>query len=195
MSQYQMYIDDLRIPSQSEMDIHNYIIVRSSREAIMSADNGIYIAKFPEGYRVAYAAAIENLTTHPEGSDERKNVLREYFGESPIIDSIEEAVSYAKELEKKYEYLEYGVVILFNEFESWGNKEWYSVRNQNHTVMQLWGGDKKICNIQGKWSDELERFIRMANLGYEIYSNEILRKFEKMLEDISESVNDEEIVE
>lgn len=161
----------------------------------MSADNGIYIAKFPEGYRVAYAAAIENLTTHPEGSDERKNVLREYFGESPIIDSIEEAVSYAKELEKKYEYLEYGVVILFNEFESWGNKEWYSVRNQNHTVMQLWGGDKKICNIQGKWSDELERFIRMANLGYEIYSNEILRKFEKMLEDISESVNDEEIVE
>lgn len=34
MSQYQMYIDDLRIPSRSEMDIHNYIIVRSSREAI-----------------------------------------------------------------------------------------------------------------------------------------------------------------
>ena len=27
----------------------------------MSADNGIYIAKFPEGYRVAYAAAIEKM--------------------------------------------------------------------------------------------------------------------------------------
>lgn len=34
----------------------------------MSADNGIYIAKFPNGYKVAYAMAIENVDYFPKGS-------------------------------------------------------------------------------------------------------------------------------
>ena len=43
----------------------------------MSADNGIYIAKFPDGFRVAYALAIENTTYYPEGSKERQEILEE----------------------------------------------------------------------------------------------------------------------
>ncbi len=38
----------------------------------MSADNGIYIAKFPEGWRVIHAQAIENINYYPKGSAKRK---------------------------------------------------------------------------------------------------------------------------
>jgi hypothetical protein len=33
----------------------------------MSADNGIYIAKFPDGFRVAYSSAIENVDYYRKG--------------------------------------------------------------------------------------------------------------------------------
>jgi hypothetical protein len=48
--------------------------------------------------------------------------------------------------------------------------------------MQLWAGDKRLVNIQGKWSDELEEFIRMANLGVVAHRAEIKARVEAMLE-------------
>jgi len=47
----------------------------------MSADTGIYIAKFPDGYRVTRVVqCIENIDYFPEGTPERKRELRDYFG-------------------------------------------------------------------------------------------------------------------
>lgn len=87
----------------------------------MSADNGIYIAKFPDGYRVAYAMAIENIDYYPPGSKHRKNELKHYFGNSLVLEKQEEAEKYAfkiyHEMEKDeiengmfgYFILEYGI--------------------------------------------------------------------------------------
>ncbi|MDD5220608.1 MAG: hypothetical protein PHV11_08585 [Candidatus Bipolaricaulis sp.] len=85
----------------------------------MSADNGIYIAKFPEGYRVIHAQAIDNIDFFPEGTVERRNVLRDYFGDSKVIKTEEEAWDVAIELSKEYNYLEYGTSFLgeFGSFE------------------------------------------------------------------------------
>jgi hypothetical protein len=87
----------------------------------MSADNGIYIAKFPDGYRVTYAQAIENIDYFPPGSKHRKNELRHYFGNSPVFKKRKGAEKYAFKLyhqmeedEKEngmfgYFILEYGI--------------------------------------------------------------------------------------
>lgn len=164
----------------------------------MSADNGIYIAKFDSGFiRVTYASAIENVTYHPKGSEEELDTLKDYFGNSPLFKDEKNAVLYAHNQASKYEYLEYGVSTLsgiFPEFdpevlakdlaeiEPEYNHEWFHLRNIKPTEMQLFAGDKRICNIQGKWSEELEEFIRMANLGIVVHREEIKRRIEDMLE-------------
>lgn len=78
----------------------------------MSADNGIYIAKFPDGYRVTYAAAIENIDYYPVGTVERKNELKKYFGESNVYQNIKDALNDAYKIKEVYEYTEYGICIL-----------------------------------------------------------------------------------
>ena len=78
----------------------------------MSADNGIYIAKFPHGYRVAYAGAIDNVTYFPSGSQQEKDELRQYFVSSKVYANEEEAYKRAEELEREWDYLEYGIVNL-----------------------------------------------------------------------------------
>lgn len=83
----------------------------------MSADNGIYIAKFPDGYRVCYAQAIENIDYFPKGSKKRKHELKSYFGSSPLLGNEEEAQKYAFDLyhqmdEEEKKYGMYGVFIL-----------------------------------------------------------------------------------
>lgn len=83
----------------------------------MSADNGIYIAKFPDGYRVAEAQAIENINYYPVGSGARKKVLKEYFGRSRIYKTLKKAQDAAFRLLTKNVYVEYGVQYL-GEYES-----------------------------------------------------------------------------
>jgi len=69
----------------------------------MSADNGIYIAKFPDGYRITCAQAIENVDYFPEGSKKRKKELKSYFGESEIYKTEQDAFNAALELSAKME--------------------------------------------------------------------------------------------
>jgi hypothetical protein len=69
----------------------------------MSADNGIYIAKFPDGYRVAYAMAIENIDYFPVGSKHRKKELEHYFGNSPVFKKQKNAEKYAFKIYHKME--------------------------------------------------------------------------------------------
>lgn len=79
----------------------------------MSADNGVYIAKFDSGvYRVAYAQAIENVYENADDKEAAKAMHSLYFGDSPIFTECKLAVDYANQLADTYEYLEYGVVTL-----------------------------------------------------------------------------------
>lgn len=77
----------------------------------MSADNGIYIAKFPDGYRVAMAQCIENIDYYPAGTKERKEMLRDYFGESKVYKFLWLARREADRIERKWykEEDEYGI--------------------------------------------------------------------------------------
>jgi hypothetical protein len=89
----------------------------------MSADNGIYLAKFPDGYRVAYGAGTDNLDYFPKGTKERKEELRKFFGKSEVFETRKEASRKAHEMEEKFMkeddfgVLEDGVCYL-GEFES-----------------------------------------------------------------------------
>jgi len=89
----------------------------------MSADNGIYIARFPEGYRVIEAAAIENIDYYPEGTLRRKIELKRYFGKAPLFLHRPDAFEYAYKLKEKvlndpvFPVLEYGVCYI-GEYES-----------------------------------------------------------------------------
>ena len=75
----------------------------------MSADNGIYIAKFPDGYRVCHAQAIENIAYYPENSKNRKEELKKYFGKSPVFEKRDDAEKYAFELYHQMEDEGYGL--------------------------------------------------------------------------------------
>ena len=81
----------------------------------MSADNGIYIAKFPDGYRVTHAQAIENIDYYPIGTDEFRKTLKDYFSDSPVYGTKDEAILAAHKLEDKIladdsrPIIEYGV--------------------------------------------------------------------------------------
>lgn len=98
----------------------------------MSADNGIYIAKFPDGFRVSYAQAIENITYFPEGSAERKEELRHYFGDSPLFTDRSSADAYAVNQSKNYDFLEYGIAYI-GEYESFEDENQIAeLREQLH---------------------------------------------------------------
>lgn len=81
----------------------------------MSADNGIYIAKFDSGvYRVAYTQAIENIYENRDDVEAAKAMHQLYFGDSPVFTESKMAVDYANQLSDNYEYLEYGIVTINN---------------------------------------------------------------------------------
>lgn len=75
----------------------------------VSADNGIYIVKFPDGYRTVHAQAIENIDFFPAGSKERKEQLKAYFGEAKVYKSRRGSINYAYKLAEGYPFLEYGI--------------------------------------------------------------------------------------
>ena len=95
----------------------------------MSADNGVYIAKFPDGFRVTHAQAIENVDYYKPGTLQRKIELRRYFGKSEVYQTRDDAAkkgwSIADEVTKDGSPLEYGISFIgeFEEFQSSGNQE------------------------------------------------------------------------
>ncbi len=83
----------------------------------MSADNGIYIHKFKEGYKVCHAQAIENIYWNRGNKKYNYKVLRDYFKDSPIFKIEEEALVYGAKLYKEimesdFPVLEYGINIV-----------------------------------------------------------------------------------
>ena len=59
----------------------------------MSADNGIYIAEFNDGFRVAHCQAIENI------DDDREKYAKLFFGKSKVHKEYVSAYSEAIEIE------------------------------------------------------------------------------------------------
>ena len=79
----------------------------------MSADNGIYLAKFKDGYRVAHAQSIDNCEYQGRDSEIAKAFQVLYFGDCPVL-SEKEAQKIAFEMEKEimesdFPILEYGI--------------------------------------------------------------------------------------
>jgi len=82
----------------------------------MSADNGIYILQSKDGFRVIYAQAIENIY-EAERHKFNSKYLKEYFGDSKLFDSRDEAweearLIYSELTNQGQTYLEYGISII-----------------------------------------------------------------------------------
>lgn len=81
----------------------------------MSADNGIYVTQWNDGFRVCHAQAIENLDYFRESSEFWRAEQVLLFGNSPVFKTREEALKKAGEMELEIladEYcpiLEYGI--------------------------------------------------------------------------------------
>ena len=75
----------------------------------MSADNGIYIHKFDEGFKVCHAQCIENIHWHPDESGYNQDELETYFEGSLLYKTEDEALRAASALLKEVEWTEYGI--------------------------------------------------------------------------------------
>lgn len=78
----------------------------------MSADNGIYIAKFNSGYKVIHAQNIGDLDYYDHGTKERKQVWKSFFEKGEVFQSKEDAINYSIKLFEKESIVEYGIVDL-----------------------------------------------------------------------------------
>ena len=94
----------------------------------MSADNGIYILKAKDGYRVVHAQAIENLwwwdELHDDSDELNPKYIFDYFNGSKVFKTKQEALSNAKKLYNEiinsgFPVIEYGIEWI----EGWEDKE------------------------------------------------------------------------
>lgn len=67
----------------------------------MSADDGIYLHKFKNGWRVTHAQAIENISWRPGKDGYNHKALNETFADSPLFKTEAEAQKYAFKLYDK----------------------------------------------------------------------------------------------
>jgi hypothetical protein len=80
----------------------------------MSADNGIYVARFKDGYRVIHAQAINNLRYFDKDGDcpddfRHREEWRTYFGNASVFPTKEDALIAAYKMAEEYSILEYGI--------------------------------------------------------------------------------------
>lgn len=79
----------------------------------MSSDNGIYILKTKDQYRVTYAHAIDNLWWSFIDYNQKKDLvptrLIEYFGGTRYTRHLEMVQKIAAIMNKNYGYTEYGI--------------------------------------------------------------------------------------
>ena len=75
----------------------------------MSADNGVYIHKFKEGYKVIHAQAIDNIYWHRGKKKYNYRILRNMFKKAKTFKTRSDALNYALDLNNKIGYTEYGI--------------------------------------------------------------------------------------
>lgn len=92
----------------------------------MSADSGIYILQTKDGFRVAFAQAIDNIYWNPNGidpnyPDEKGCIDPDYldleeiwyvFNSSELFEIEDDACEFAENLEKEIGWTEYGIQFL-----------------------------------------------------------------------------------
>lgn len=81
---------------------------------MVSADNGIYIHRFRNGWAVIEAQAIENVFWNKGNKKYNYNILYDYFKGAPRFKTQEEAMKYAVKLYNEImdsgsPILEYGI--------------------------------------------------------------------------------------
>lgn len=80
----------------------------------MSADNGIYILKTKDQYRVIHAQAIENLYyshLNSYNSELFPTRIVEYYGDCRYTRDFDKAMKVATAMERRVGYTEYGIKI------------------------------------------------------------------------------------
>ena len=75
----------------------------------MSADNGVYIHEFFNGWAVTHGQAIENIYWKRGNKKYNYKALRDYFKYAPIFKTRVEALNYAMEEYRKLDICEYGI--------------------------------------------------------------------------------------
>jgi hypothetical protein len=82
----------------------------------MSADNGIYLHHFENGWRVVHGQCIENICYKPDKDGYNQKELKRYFAESPLLKTEDEAWKYARKLYKEvlddFGHTEYGIQVV-----------------------------------------------------------------------------------
>lgn len=79
----------------------------------MSADNGIYIHKFKDGFKVIHAQSIDNIYWKRGKNKYNYRILKNYFKDAKLFKTEKEALKYAYKLYHKIEtsfgFIEYGI--------------------------------------------------------------------------------------
>ncbi len=79
----------------------------------MSADNGIYVHEFADGWRVCHAQCIENIYWEADQSGYNQTELAEYFEKSSLYKTKDDAIKAAVDLAEEHDWmLEYGISIV-----------------------------------------------------------------------------------
>lgn len=76
----------------------------------MSADNGIYIHKFRDGWRVTHGQAVENIYWRTGKNKYNYRILKDYFSDSPVFKTKMDALVYAGNLYSNLDVCEYEIV-------------------------------------------------------------------------------------
>ncbi|MFC8686009.1 hypothetical protein [Brevibacillus porteri] len=117
----------------------------------MSADNGVYILKTRDQYRVAYAHAIENLWwNYAKRISEKEMVstrLAELYGSKRYTKDAEKAMKVAQDIARDSGYLEYGIRILSI------NKTWKQIAYEAKRLAPL-----EIAAIKERYNEKLWKY-------------------------------------
>lgn len=75
----------------------------------MSSDNGVYYHKFEDGWRVCHAQAVDSIYVLDGEDGYNEDTLWEYFKDSPLYNTEQEAILAASALHSSLGHTEYGV--------------------------------------------------------------------------------------
>jgi outer membrane protein assembly factor BamD (BamD/ComL family) len=127
----------------------------------MSADNGIYILKTKDQYRVIHAQAIENLwwsyLTNKFEDEMVPTRIIEYFGDSRFTRSYETAMKVANAIAKDYPVLEYGIKT-FEVNETWDQIVKAAKEMAQHELRVLRGKEN-----QKYWESTIKRLEKIIS--------------------------------
>jgi hypothetical protein len=130
----------------------------------LSADNGIYILKTKDQYRVIYAQAIENLYWNPldESSFDKLIPTRivEYYGKSKYTHNKDIVRDIAFNMARKTPVLEYGVreIII--------DKTWKQIVKEakEQALLEMEHIEYVKKNSGGNWNYEVSKLEEIINM-------------------------------